>query len=43
LLSTLKGHAGWVHGVAVTADGTRAVSASNDKTLKVWNLETGDV
>jgi WD40 repeat protein len=27
--------------VAVTADGRRAVSASWDKTLKVWDLENG--
>ena len=27
--------------MAVTADGKRAVSASWDKTLKVWDLETG--
>ena len=25
----------------MTADGRRAVSASEDKTLKVWDLETG--
>jgi WD40 repeat protein len=28
--------------VAVTPDGRRAVSGSCDKTLKVWDLETGD-
>ena len=27
--------------VAVTPDGQRAVSASKDKTLKVWDLESG--
>jgi WD40 repeat protein len=27
--------------VAVTADGKRAVSASEDKTLKVWDLDSG--
>jgi WD40 repeat protein len=27
--------------VAVTPDGRRAVSASDDRTLKVWELETG--
>ena len=27
--------------VAVTPDGQRAVSASDDQTLKVWDLESG--
>ncbi len=40
-LRTLEGHSDSVYGVAVTADGKRAVSASGDKTLKVWDLETG--
>ncbi len=41
LLRTLEGHAGWVNSVAVTPDGRRAVSGSNDNTLRVWDLETG--
>jgi hypothetical protein len=41
LLRTLEGHSDYVHSVAVTPDGKRAVSASNDNTLKVWDLETG--
>ncbi|MDB9535631.1 hypothetical protein PN451_07200, partial [Dolichospermum planctonicum CS-1226] len=41
LLRTLTGHSGWVQAVAVTADGTRGISGSFDKTVKVWNLETG--
>ena len=40
-LRTLTGHSSWVTGVAVTADGQRAVSASEDKTLKVWDLDSG--
>ena len=41
-LSTLEGHSDYVSGVAVARDGKRAVSASWDKTLNVWNLETGE-
>jgi len=41
LIRTLKDHSAWVSGVAVSPDGRRTVSASNDKTLKVWDLETG--
>ena len=37
----LAGHSGSVNGVAVTPDGQCALSASDDKTLKVWDLETG--
>ena len=42
-LRTLAGHSDYVRGVAVTADGRRAVSASDDNTLKVWDLESGTV
>lgn len=31
-------HSDWVNGVAIKADGMRAISASNDKTLKLWDL-----
>jgi len=34
------GHTDSVYGVAVTPDGKRAVSASRDNTLKVWDLDT---
>ncbi len=37
----LKGHTLVVRGVAVTPDGTRAVSASSDSTLRVWDLASG--
>jgi WD40 repeat protein len=43
LLRTLEGHSGHVRAVAILADGQRAVSASDDKTLKLWNLERGEV
>ena len=37
----LTGHGDWVRAVAVSPDGRRAVTASNDRTLKVWELESG--
>ena len=40
LRHTLTGHSELVFAVAVTGDGRRAVSASNDRTLKVWDLES---
>ena len=42
LIRTLTGHADRVNSVALTPDGRRAVSGSRDKTLKVWDLETGE-
>ena len=41
LVRTLDGHTDWVRGVALSRDGRRAVSASQDETLKVWDVETG--
>jgi WD40 repeat protein len=40
-LRTLSGHSSSVNAVAVTADGQRAISASEDQTLKVWELSSG--
>jgi WD40 repeat protein len=40
---TLKGHSLWVDSLVVTPDGQRVISASRDKTLKVWDLETGSM
>ena len=40
-LRTLQGHSDGVNGVAVSADGRMAVSASYDQTLKVWDLDSG--
>ena len=40
-LRALEGHSAFVDRVAVTPDGQRAVSASRDKTLRVWDLQTG--
>jgi serine/threonine protein kinase len=40
-LRVLRGHSGRVRAVAVTPDGGRAVSASDDQTLRCWDLQTG--
>lgn len=37
----LRGHEGAVTGVSCLPDGRRAASAAVDKTLKLWDLETG--
>jgi WD40 repeat protein len=37
---TLTGHGDRVNALAVTPDSNRLISGSNDKTIKVWSLET---
>src|SRR2546422_10118645 len=41
LIRTLEGHSSSVHGVAVSGEGGRVVSASVEKKLKVWDVESG--
>ena len=41
LIRTLSGHTGGVNAVAATPDGKRAISASYDHTLKIWDLASG--
>ena len=43
LSSTLAGHARSVVGVALSADGMRAVTASSDGTARVWNPRSGEL
>jgi WD40 repeat protein len=43
LIRTLTGHSGGVNAVAIVPGGFLVVSASNDKTLRVWELETGQL
>jgi WD40 repeat protein len=41
LILTLEGHLDVVTALALTPDGRQVVSASQDKTLKVWDLKSG--
>lgn len=40
-LRKFEGHAGPVSGVALTADGTQLVSGSQDKSIRIWSIESG--
>ena len=41
LIRTLQGHTSWVGAVALSSDGRRAVSGSDDNALRVWDLKDG--
>ncbi|BAY25848.1 protein kinase [Calothrix sp. NIES-2100] len=43
LANTLDGHNGQIYALAVSGDSQTLISGSADKTIKVWNLPTGDV
>ncbi|KAE9390362.1 WD40 repeat-like protein [Gymnopus androsaceus JB14] len=38
---TLKGHNHWVNSVAFSVDGTKIVSGSDDKTVRIWDATMG--
>ena len=39
----LSGHTNWVKSVVFSSDGTLLVSGSDDKTVKLWDVQTGGV
>ena len=39
---TLHGHSSSVNSAGILLDGTKVVSASSDKTLRLWNVATGE-
>jgi WD40 repeat protein len=41
LLRTLEGHTGGVRSLLVTPDGRSVISGSDDRTARVWDLESG--
>jgi len=40
-IKTLEGHSGQINSVSLTPDGCRAISGSEDNTLRVWDVESG--
>ena len=43
LLYPSSGHSDSVWSVAISADGTKVISGSWDKTIKIWDAASGDV
>jgi WD40 repeat protein len=40
-IHSLSGHSGTIHGLAISRDGRRALSGSDDGTARLWDLEAG--
>jgi WD40 repeat protein len=39
----MTGHTGAVYGLALSADGSQAISGADDGTIRVWDIATGDL
>ena len=42
MMLRLQGHSGWVTGVAFSPDGALIASSSDDKSVRVWEVATGE-
>ena len=42
-INSLKGHSDWIRSLAFSPDGQAIVSGSNDKTVRLWNVQTGQL
>ena len=42
-IAVLSGHTSWARSVTFSSDGRSLVSGSNDKTVKLWDIQTGGV
>jgi len=40
---TLKGHSAWVYAIAISPDGKTLASGSYNGTIKIWNLQRGEL
>jgi len=41
--AVLSGHTGWVRSLAFSLDGVSLLSGSDDKTVKLWDIQTGGI